>query len=66
MSCLLRKWFLDVSVESDLQGAVAAVQIVQTWGVNELLIHTPQHLQRGEENERREKHEGRGDIYVLL
>lgn len=32
--------FLDVGVESDLQGTVAAVQIVQTRGVNELLVHT--------------------------
>lgn len=34
---------------SDLQGAVAAVEVVQTGGVDELLIHTSQRL-REEEN----------------
>lgn len=35
-------------MESDLQGAVAAVKVVQTRRVNELFIHTSQRLQREE------------------
>lgn len=35
-------------MESDLQGAVAAVEVVQTRRVNELFVHTSQRLQREE------------------
>lgn len=42
-------------VESDLQGAVAAVQVVQARRVNELLVYASQSLHSMRENQKGEK-----------
>lgn len=44
--------------KSDLQGAVAAVQVVQTRRVNELFVHASQRLQRGEQRHDKQKQTG--------
>lgn len=50
---------------SDLQGAVAAVEVVQTGGVNELLIHTSQRL-REEENKNTANRDEESLIFYLF
>lgn len=47
------RWRFIVFEQLNLQGAVAAVEVVKTRGENELFIHTPQSLRRGQAEDKK-------------